>query len=171
MSATVSSSVCIVRRILHICPPLRSNEFLCRSAVRPPSPDPLPFPATTANFMLGVIRIGRTRHRMYPCLHLCSLFCQLQCTPFMGAGKDCRLRSLEPRTKQCQNTPLKVKGRSRSMRTTQRSFSPRRLAKTSRAATEKPRRFVSSSPSFHDSLKSSLTVVAELDTCVRHGRK
>ena len=76
MPATVSFPVCIVWRILHICPPLRSNEFLCRSAV----PLPLPFSPfschrATVNFMLGVIRIGRTRRRIQ-CTHVftCAAF-------------------------------------------------------------------------------------------------
>ena len=60
-------------------------------------------------------------------------------------------------------------------------FSPsfaRRLAKTSRAATEKPHWLLLClfplfllSPTFHEGLKSSPTAVAELATCVRQGRK
>ena len=33
LRATAPFPLCIVWRILHICPPLRSNELLCRSAV------------------------------------------------------------------------------------------------------------------------------------------
>ena len=147
MPATVSLPVCIVWRILHICPPLRSNEFLCRSAVPLPLIPSLFLPPRRISCSESFVSEERDIEctRVFTCAALSVNFSvHLSC----GRGKHCRLRSLEPRTKQCQNAPLKVKGRSRSMRTTQRSFFPRRrLAKTSRAATEKPRRFVSSSPS------------------------
>ena len=137
LRATAPFPFCIVWRILHICPPLRSNELLCRSAV----------PFLSLLFLPGCHGEFHARRHSYR-KNATSNILQLYLGSFETLSPSMRVfwwfgvrGRVEVATSiiQSQNLSFRVRSWSRRMgTTTQQSFPPRRLAKTSRAATEKP---------------------------------